>query len=77
MQSYLGSVNYNSKFIEDYAIYAAVLYELREVDFAAMNKPENRSRIRDLEVTVDDDLDGGRGPAEADLHWIRAHKSFT
>ncbi|KAE8982300.1 hypothetical protein PR001_g23772 [Phytophthora rubi] len=77
MQSFLGSLNYNSKFIEDYAIYAAVLYELREVDFAAMNKPENRSRIRDLEVTVDDDLDGARGPAEADLHWIRAHKSFT
>ncbi|GMF28917.1 unnamed protein product [Phytophthora fragariaefolia] len=28
MQSFLGSLNYYSRFIEDYAIYAAVLYEL-------------------------------------------------
>ncbi|KAE9278908.1 hypothetical protein PR003_g28385 [Phytophthora rubi] len=37
MQSFLGSLNYYTKFIEDYAIYAAVLYVLREVDFAAIN----------------------------------------
>ncbi|POM64369.1 Reverse transcriptase [Phytophthora palmivora] len=29
MQSFLGSLNYYSRFIEDYAIYASVLYELR------------------------------------------------
>ncbi|KAE9324541.1 hypothetical protein PF008_g17091 [Phytophthora fragariae] len=77
MQSILGSLSYYSKFIEDYAIYAAVLYELREVAFAAMNKPENQSRIRELAVTVGDDLEGTGEPAEADLRWIRAHKSFT
>ena len=33
MQSFLGSLNYYSRFIEDFAIYASVLYELREVDF--------------------------------------------
>ncbi|POM75588.1 Reverse transcriptase [Phytophthora palmivora] len=33
MQSFLGSLNYNSRFIEDFAIYASVLYELREADF--------------------------------------------
>ncbi|POM68881.1 Reverse transcriptase [Phytophthora palmivora] len=38
MQSFLGSLNYYSRFIEDYAIYAAVLYESREIDFAAMSK---------------------------------------
>ncbi|OWY92506.1 reverse transcriptase [Phytophthora megakarya] len=27
-----------NRFIEDYAIYASVLYELREIDFAAMTK---------------------------------------
>ncbi|KAE9295696.1 hypothetical protein PF008_g24196 [Phytophthora fragariae] len=77
MQSFLGSLNYYSKFIEDYAIYAAVLYELREVDFADMNKPENRSRVQDLAATAGDDLEGARDPADADLRWIRAHKSFA
>ncbi|KAE9355050.1 hypothetical protein PF008_g4245 [Phytophthora fragariae] len=77
MQSFLGILNYYSKFIEDYAIYAAVLYELREVDFAAMNKPENRSRVQDLAATAGDDLEGARDPADVDLRWIRAHKSFA
>ncbi|OWY91297.1 reverse transcriptase [Phytophthora megakarya] len=34
MQSFLGSLNYYSRFIEDNAIYASELYELREVEFA-------------------------------------------
>ena len=33
MQSFLGSLNYYSRFIEDFAIYASVLYELRELDY--------------------------------------------
>ncbi|POM68730.1 LOW QUALITY PROTEIN: Reverse transcriptase [Phytophthora palmivora] len=33
MQSFLGSLNYYSRFIEDFAIYASVLYKLREADF--------------------------------------------
>ena len=33
VQSFLGSLNYNSCFIEDFAVYASVLYELREADF--------------------------------------------
>ncbi|OWZ05860.1 reverse transcriptase [Phytophthora megakarya] len=33
MQLFLGSLNYYSRFIEDYAIYASVLYVLREIDF--------------------------------------------
>ncbi|KAE9012344.1 hypothetical protein PF005_g25134 [Phytophthora fragariae] len=77
MQSFLGSLNYYSKFIEDYAIYAAVLYELREVDFAAMNRPRNRSRVQDLAAVAGDDLEGAIDPADADLRWIRAHKSFA
>ncbi|KAG6620348.1 reverse transcriptase [Phytophthora cinnamomi] len=46
MQSFLGSLNYYSRFIEDYAIYAAILYELREVDFATMSKAEARAQIK-------------------------------
>ncbi|OWZ16692.1 reverse transcriptase [Phytophthora megakarya] len=46
MQSVLGSLNYYSRCIEDYAIYAAVLYELREIDYAATEKGMNRSRIQ-------------------------------
>ncbi|OWY96404.1 reverse transcriptase [Phytophthora megakarya] len=33
MQSFLGSLNYYSRFIEDFAVYATILYELREADF--------------------------------------------
>ncbi|POM80758.1 LOW QUALITY PROTEIN: Reverse transcriptase [Phytophthora palmivora] len=33
MQSFLGSLIYYSQFTEDFAIYASVLYELREADF--------------------------------------------
>ncbi|OWY95484.1 LOW QUALITY PROTEIN: reverse transcriptase, partial [Phytophthora megakarya] len=45
MQSFLGSLNYYSRFIEDYAIYASVLYELREVEFAELEK---RSDLREI-----------------------------
>ncbi|OWZ08632.1 LOW QUALITY PROTEIN: reverse transcriptase [Phytophthora megakarya] len=38
MQSFLGSLNYYSRFIEDYAIYVSVRYELREVEFAELEK---------------------------------------
>ncbi|KAE9014155.1 hypothetical protein PR001_g15213 [Phytophthora rubi] len=76
MQSFLGSLNRYNKFIENYAIYAAVLYELREVGFATMSKPENRSRIQSLTAAVSDDLEGAGEPAEVDLRWIRAYKSF-
>ncbi|KAE9293119.1 hypothetical protein PR003_g24588, partial [Phytophthora rubi] len=77
MQSFLGSLNYYSKFIEDYAIYAAVLYKLRDVDFAAMSKPETRSRIQKLAAAVGDDREETGRSAEADLRWIWAQKSFS
>ncbi|KAI9986079.1 hypothetical protein PInf_024937 [Phytophthora infestans] len=46
MQSFLGSLNYYSRFIEDYALFAVVLYELREVDFAAMTASAVRIKIQ-------------------------------
>ncbi|POM64548.1 Reverse transcriptase, partial [Phytophthora palmivora] len=58
MQSFLGSLNYYSRFIENCAIYAAVLYELREVDFAAMSKDDVRIQIkRSMEHKELDQLD--------------------
>ncbi|OWY91411.1 reverse transcriptase [Phytophthora megakarya] len=57
MQSFLGSLNYYSRLIEDYAIYASVLYELPEIDFAAMTKEATQARIQQvLEV---EDVDQG------------------
>ena len=38
MQSFLGSLNYYSRFLEDYAIYASILYELREVDYHVLRR---------------------------------------
>ncbi|OWZ13640.1 LOW QUALITY PROTEIN: reverse transcriptase [Phytophthora megakarya] len=46
MQSFLSRLNYCSRFIEDFEIYTSVLYELRELDYAAMEKGMNRNRIQ-------------------------------
>ncbi|OWZ16402.1 reverse transcriptase [Phytophthora megakarya] len=92
MQSFLGSLNYYSRFIEDYAIYASVLYELREIDFAAMMKNTTQAQIqRMLEVeSVDQgshedqvidhrktlDLEA-QDLTEVDPRWIHAYRSFS
>ncbi|QQA74033.1 hypothetical protein JAV55_21420 (plasmid) [Bacillus licheniformis] len=34
MQSFLGAVNYYSRFIQDFAVYGAALYQLKDEDFA-------------------------------------------
>ena len=41
MQSFLGSLNYFSRFIENFSIYASVLYELREADLMKLVAPIN------------------------------------
>ncbi|OWY98468.1 reverse transcriptase, partial [Phytophthora megakarya] len=92
MQSFLGSLNYYSNFIEDYAIYASVLYELREIDFAAMAKETTQGRIqqileaegvdprsqedRDVDHRSTLDLEAS-DPTEVDPRWIHAHRSFN
>ncbi|OWZ20245.1 reverse transcriptase [Phytophthora megakarya] len=45
VDKFLGSLNYYSRFIKDYAIYASVLSELREVEFAELEK---RSDLREI-----------------------------
>ncbi|KAJ8548835.1 hypothetical protein ON010_g10836 [Phytophthora cinnamomi] len=72
MQSFLGSLNYYSRFMEHYAIYAAVLYELREVDFAAMSKPEIQAQIQTLvnQSAVDPGRPLLRDPRSLDLGSI-------
>ncbi|OWZ04287.1 LOW QUALITY PROTEIN: reverse transcriptase [Phytophthora megakarya] len=68
-----------SRFIEDYAIYASVLYELREVEFAELEKRSDLRKIMDRNDPVPRDL----GPPElkltepVDERWIRAHRAFT
>ena len=44
MQSFLGSLNYYSRFIEDFAVYASVLYELREAEFHEINRVSDASK---------------------------------
>ncbi|POM76616.1 Reverse transcriptase [Phytophthora palmivora] len=81
MQSFLGGLNYYSRFIEDYANYAAVIYERREVDFAAMSKEDARTQIeRSMEHTKLDQLDlkedrGSDLTLKVDPRWIRAHRA--
>ncbi|OWZ18152.1 reverse transcriptase [Phytophthora megakarya] len=84
MQSFLGSLNYYSRFIEDFAIYASVLYELREIYFAAMMKDTTQVRIqRVLKVenqTIDRqktlDLEA-QDLTEVNPRWIHAYRSFS
>ena len=45
MQSFLGSLNYYSRFIEDFSVYASVLYELREADFFEMSHMKDRDAM--------------------------------
>ena len=74
MQSFLGSLNYYSRFIEDFAVYASVLYELREADFFEMSHMEDR-----------DAMSGGRDDTmREDEHdpnersrWEKASIAFT
>ena len=50
MQYFLKSLNYCSRFIKDYAVYAFILYELREVDFHARQnqlKGDNNATFQD------------------------------
>ncbi|OWZ08237.1 reverse transcriptase [Phytophthora megakarya] len=78
MQSFLGSLNYYSRFIEDYVIYASVLYELREVEFAELEKRPDLREIMDQNDPIARDHD----PPELQLaepldeRLIRAHKTF-
>ena len=64
MQSFLGSLNHYSRFREDYAIYASILYELRDVDFHVMRKRESVTGDRQ-----EKDLEKDR--------WSRAHLAFS
>ena len=64
MQYFLGSLNYYSRFIEDYAIYAAVLYELRESDFHEIG------RSKTVEINE-------RSGDERDNRWKEATIAFT
>ncbi|OWZ02052.1 reverse transcriptase [Phytophthora megakarya] len=92
MQSFLGSLNYYSRFIEDYSIYASVLYELREIDFVAMAKEATQERIQqvleaegtDPRSQEDRNVDYRRtldpeapDPTGVDPRWIHPHRTFN
>ncbi|GMF33859.1 unnamed protein product [Phytophthora lilii] len=72
MQFFLGSLNYYTRFIEDYVVYASILYELREIDFHEMNRAMQRSD-KDHE-TGDDTPDRN---AEEHSEWARAQVAFA
>uniref|UniRef100_H3H288 Reverse transcriptase domain-containing protein n=1 Tax=Phytophthora ramorum TaxID=164328 RepID=H3H288_PHYRM len=70
MQSFFGSLNYYSRFIEDFAVYAAVLYELREADFYEMVQ-------QDRSITSKQVAGGVVTRAEDADRWARAKIAFT
>ncbi|OWY91809.1 reverse transcriptase, partial [Phytophthora megakarya] len=52
-----GSLRVPGRFIEDYAIYASVLYELREVEFAELEKRSDLRKIMDQNDPIARDHD--------------------
>ncbi|POM71785.1 Reverse transcriptase [Phytophthora palmivora] len=65
MQSFIGSLNYYSRFIEYFAIYASVLYELREADFYEITR-RTKSTGDDVDVMTEEN---GR--------WTEARTTFA
>ncbi|KAE9270549.1 hypothetical protein PR003_g30781, partial [Phytophthora rubi] len=70
MQSFLESLNYYSRFIEDFAVYAAILYELREVDFFELRRRESAEIGRPKTGGVEQ-------RTEEEDRWTRATVAFT
>ncbi|OWZ11926.1 LOW QUALITY PROTEIN: reverse transcriptase [Phytophthora megakarya] len=67
MQSFLGSLNYYNRFIEDFAVYAAILYELREVEYYLIARLKSTGEPEE-----------GAAPAgEERDRWTRAMNAFT
>ncbi|POM65029.1 LOW QUALITY PROTEIN: Reverse transcriptase [Phytophthora palmivora] len=65
MQSFLGSLNYYRRFIEDFAVYAAVLYELREISTRSAARKSARGTGGELV------------PEDGDDRWTQAKVAFT
>ena len=65
MQPFLGSLNYYSRFIEDFAIYAWVLYELREADFRKISRVNGAPKP--MSGVGSDDIRGGREINKCDI----------
>ncbi|KAE9274549.1 hypothetical protein PF008_g29565 [Phytophthora fragariae] len=84
MQSFLGSLNYYSRFLEDYAVYASTLYELREVDFAELKMRADLRKIwNGMEKGHADCNTGESGgiatnvdPEVKEGRWLHAFRSF-
>ena len=65
MQSFLGSLNYYSRFIEDFAVYASVLYELREADFHKISRVNGAPKL--MPAVGPDDIREGREGNKCDI----------
>ncbi|OWZ11758.1 reverse transcriptase [Phytophthora megakarya] len=59
----------------DYVIYASVLYERRDIDYAAMEKDMNRSQIQ-LALASETPDPEVNNLADLNSRWIYAHRSF-
>jgi len=78
MQSLLGSLNYYSRFIEDFTIYAAVLYELRKSDFHEIGRSRPSTKHSEI-LSTERSLgtgDARSGGMEED-QYTKAKTAFT
>ena len=77
----MGSLNYYSRFIRDFAIYASVLYELRETNFFEISQMEVGDTISTQSIKEDRDPDTEeskeRDPPNERTRWKKATIAFT
>ncbi|KAE8981857.1 hypothetical protein PR002_g23694 [Phytophthora rubi] len=84
MQSFLSSLNYYSRFLEDYAVYAPTLYELREVDFAELKMRADLREIWNGMEKGHADCNAGESggiatkvdPEVKEGRWLHAFRAF-
>ena len=89
MQSLLGSLNYYSRFIEHFSVYALVLYELQKADFHEIRRTYDdprtvevagRNRLCHIAHKGDRDrlpISGGDQDPEVRSRWEKATIAFT
>ncbi|OWY98427.1 hypothetical protein PHMEG_00030811, partial [Phytophthora megakarya] len=77
MQSFLDSLNYYSRFIENDAIYASVLYELREVEFVELEKRSDLREILDRNDPIPRDHDPPKLKLTAPIRVLTRHSTLA
>ncbi|KAG2850634.1 hypothetical protein PC113_g16615 [Phytophthora cactorum] len=74
MQSFLGALNYYGRFIQDFAVYGAALYQLKDGDFDISTAAGSATLLQEHESTLHPVLFRGRVLKDAEMDYHPAEK---